>query len=274
MKLLFDSESIFDRAAKVFYLLVGTYFSYPHFAPYADAPTFLWKPIWYLEALALGAYSQWTLILITSIFSISCLLASLSWRRELTSWGAFLTSLLLLPLSNSYSCFLHPESPIVITLGLLALTNCDNASEKFQKLALVLIRLVVVGMYFNAGISKILNWGIGFASENGAYYAIELNHFWRGLNSPEFAIELRNSALENKGALLGLSYVTLILELFSPLALLRNRLGLSMLGLLAVMQIGFIGLLQLSVFFPVLFLFVFFSPPAWLNRWSHIGKKH
>jgi len=261
---------MFDRSSRIFLLLIGAYYSYFYFAAYAEVPSFLWRPVWHLKALGLPAYTSMWLKIIATLFSIFCLLSALAWRTEVSTAFAFLLSLFLFPLSNSFSCFFHTENSIVVALGILALTRRDQSSKAFEDRALLLIRLVLVGLYFSAAISKILNWGLSFGFDGGAYYAVEINQFWRGANAPPLAIELREYLLERKWILVFFSHMTLAIELASPLMLLRNRIGYVVTALAFFMQLGFIVVLQFPKFIPILVLFIFMVPPKWLIwRFGH-----
>lgn len=243
----------------LFLTLCLIYFNPFYFLPFSDAPEFLWNPVWYLAPLFQKAPSAVLIATATIGFSISLAASLFRKTHALGLAAAAVLSLFLLSLNNSYGCFLHPENNIVLMLISMSVLAARKHTEIETS---QVVSFLLVMMYFQAGVSKVLNWdgtlSFGFILENGAYHALELNHHWRGTNSPSWMFDLREAMLQQKQLLKFFSAVTVVIELAAPLALLRNRLGQATVLALFVLQLSFIFSLQLPVFIPALFPFVFF----------------
>jgi hypothetical protein len=204
------------------------------------------------------------------------------WTRAATA-VAFLIGVYLLGLAQCFGKVDHWSGLLVLVMGVLALARAGDAwsvdallygrqpgtaaraplKSGEYRWPIQFARLLVVLVFFAAGIAKLRLAGLAWASPENIRAILIFPHYANDRALPSIGLAL--SAWPVACGLFGA--LALAFELGCPLALLGGRLAAAIVGGLFLMQIGIATLLGVHASFPYLGCYAFWIPwGAWEVR--------
>lgn len=174
------------------------------------------------------------------LWTYSVIFSSLGIFSWLSRWMAFVTGTLLIAQAQSYGYFGHSFMPIWWGLLFFTLTNhCDQFSLDqiifkknvfYKKISsihfldgvqvLFLLRIILCVVFFNAGVSKLVNSGFFWGGSNNIENFILRAWVWHRDLTSLGAKEFTSFLLGHSFLFAPLSSLALMLEIFSPVAIL------------------------------------------------------
>ncbi len=254
----------------------GFVFSRADFAAWAAFPDAFWDPIWYFRWLHLPALSAGALGVLALVWKMSLAFSALGLFTRASSAVSLVLGAYLLGLMQCFGKTHHFDYPVLIVLGILALSRCGDAlslDRAFRARAgsaagaaaaevspsgeytwpIRLVWVLTALVFFGAGVSKLRRSGLPWIlSENMRY--VLLSHHYSHEPPTTWGLYVAQTAWAPR--LMGL--LTILLEVGAPLALLGRTLRWIFIPGLLMMQIG-IHLLT-GAFEPFWYLYVFWVP--------------
>lgn len=242
-------------------------------AAWADVPRVFWMPTDLFAVLHLGVASPVVLTLLDLTWCGALALACVGlWTRAATA-VAFVLGVYLLGLPQCFGKIDHWSGLLVLTMGVLALARTGDAWSidahlRWRRGAappapsgeyrwpIETARLLLVLVFFAAGIAKLRQGGLAWMSAENMRAILLTPHYANDRTLPELGLIAAESPLFC--SLLALA--TIVAEAGAPLALLGGPVAGVVVGTLFAMQIGIATLLGVHGTFPFLACYVFWLP--------------
>jgi hypothetical protein len=256
-------------------------------APWAEVAPVFWMPTDLFALLHLGVAPGAVLSLLDAAWRTSLVLACVGLWTRASSAVAFVLGVYLLGLPQCFGKIDHWSGLLVLTMGVLALARSGDAwswdalrrerrgeaspaPSGEYRWPLELARLLLVLVFFAAGIAKLRQGGLAWASADNMRAILLAPHYANDRALPALGLDVADSPL-----LCGvLAVATIVAEVGAPLALVGGgvagivigtlfamQLGIAtLIGVLFAMQAGIATLLGVHATFPYLACYVFWLP--------------
>lgn len=228
-------------------------------ALWGDVSDVFWNPIRLFREVPIPVPSAGVLRAMDLAWTASLILACIGlWTRPATA-TAFLLGAYLLALPQNFGKIHHYSGPIVVALAIFAFSRCGDALSIDARRAggaapkhsgayswpMRLGRLYLILVYFPAGLAKLQNTGLDWASADTVVALLNIN------SSP-----LGHWIAQSEALCFAMAATVLALETASPLALFSRRAAAFLVPGLFFMQIGAALTMHVNLL-PLLLLFVF-----------------
>jgi uncharacterized membrane protein YphA (DoxX/SURF4 family) len=242
-------------------------------APWAEVAPVFWMPTDLFALLHLGVAPAAVLTLLDAIWRASLVLACIGLWTRAACTVAFVLGVYLLGLPQCFGKIDHWSGLLVLTMGVLALARSGDAwswdalrrerrgapapsPSGEYRWPLELGRILLVLVFFAAGIAKLRQGGLAWASADNMRAILLAPHYANDRALPALGLDVADSAL-----LCGLLAVaTIVAEVGAPLALLGGAVAGLVIGTLFAMQLGIATLIGVHGTFPFLACYVFWLP--------------
>jgi uncharacterized membrane protein YphA (DoxX/SURF4 family) len=242
-------------------------------AAWADVPGVFWMPTDLFAVLRLGVAPRAVLSLLDVAWTASLALACVGLFTRAACASAFVIGVYVLGLPQCFGKIDHWSGLIVSAMGVLALARAGDAwswdallrrrrgaadppPSGEYRWPIELVRLLLVLVFFAAGVAKLRQGGLAWMSADNMRAILLTPHYANDRALPELGLRIADSAL----ACGLLAIVTIVAEVGAPLALLGGRVARVLIGTLFAMQLGIATLLGVHGTFPFLACYVFWLP--------------
>lgn len=246
-------------------------------APWADVPHVFWMPTDLFALLRLDVAPAGVLTLLDTAFAVAVLLACVGLCTRLACCSAFVLGVYVLGLPQCFGKIDHWSGLLVLTMGVLALARAGDAWSLDAWLGrrrgvappppsgeyrwpIEAARLLLVLVFFAAGIAKLRQGGLGWMSADNMRAILLAPHYANDRTLPALGLSVAESPL----ACALLAVATIVAEAGAPLALLGGWIAGAVVGTLFAMQLGIATLLGVHGSFPFLACYAFWLP--WRGR--------
>jgi uncharacterized membrane protein YphA (DoxX/SURF4 family) len=242
-------------------------------APWAEVSRVFWMPTDLFALLQLGVAPAGVLSVLDAIWRISLALACVGlWTRPACT-VAFVLGVYLLGLPQCFGKIDHWSGLLVLTMGVLALARCGDAwswdalrrerrgavppePSGEYRWPIELARLLLVLVFFAAGIAKLRQGGLAWASPDNMRAILLAPHYANDRALPALGLDVADSPL----LCAVLAIATIVTEVGAPLALFGGSVAGIVIGTLFAMQLGIATLIGVHGAFPFLACYVFWLP--------------
>lgn len=264
----------------IFYALIFVFYLGEDFSHWGRMDKVFWEPILIFEYLSIPVVSPQTLFFLNISWLTAIFLSSIGLFTRINTFIAFILSIYIFGLVNSYGKLQHMENVMVVIMGIMAFSRCGDLFSidswlnnqhwfKFKSKAstynkweyswpIKLIWVFMTLVFFSAALSKLRNTGLEWVTDDGLSTVFIKVHFVGARSDPLYeglALWLGTKLIVCKV----LAGITLLLELFSPLSLFNKYLRLMLIPSLFIMILMFWVIMGIS--FPQLLIcFVFWVP--------------
>lgn len=242
-------------------------------ADWADMPRVFWMPTDLFALLHLGVAPSLVLNVLDLTWCGALALACVGlWTRAATA-VAFVVGVYVLGLPQCFGKIDHWSGLLVLTMGVLALARAGDAWSLDAHLRrrrgaappapsgeyrwpIEAARLLLVLVFFAAGIAKLRQGGLAWMSADNMRAILLTPHYANDRTLPELGLIAAESPLFCSL----LAVATIVAEAGAPLALLGGPIAGVVVGTLFAMQVGIAMLLGVHGTFPFLACYVFWLP--------------
>lgn len=252
------------------------------------APVELWTPHSFFGLLGLTPLSYPELLKLTWLWKASLLLAAVGLWTRASTWVAFVLGLYLMGVHVGYIENLFSLWLPTVVLGVLAFSDCghyfsidhwwsvrqgrrpsdqDYRSPRYGW-PLRLVLLLVLLMYFNAGVAKLRHAGPEWPHYLQGY--MHYTDFYLGPYAADWQRALRDALVARPSLLFYGGWLVLILELLAPLAFFVRRLEAVFLPPLFLITLGFYAFMYVYTIQRIAGLYLFFIP--WERLYHRMRK--
>lgn len=242
-------------------------------AAWADVPGVFWMPTDLFAVLHLGVAPRALLSLLDVAWTASLALACVGLCTRVACASAFLLGAYVLGLPQCFGKIDHWSGLLVLTMGVLALARAGDAwswdallrrrrgapepaPSGEYRWPIELARLLLVLVFFAAGIAKLRQGGLAWMSPDNMRAILLIPHYANDRALPELGLRVAESPL----ACGVLAIATIVAEAGAPLALVGGGVAGVVIGTLFAMQLGIATLLGVHGTFPFLACYVFWLP--------------
>lgn len=244
---------------------------------WAAVPKVFWMPTDLFALLHLGVASPAVLATLDALWRASLVLAFAGLCTRTASVVAFVLGVYVLGLPQCFGKIDHWSGLLVLTLGVLALARSGDAWSLDALLRrrrraprpapsgeyrwpIELARLLLVLVFFAAGIAKLRQGGLAWLSADNMRAILLAPHYANDRVLPDLGLRIAESPV----LCAALAFATIVAEAGAPLALLGGPVAGVVIGTLFAMQLGIATLLGVHGTFPFLACYVFWLPWRWL----------
>ena len=242
-------------------------------AAWADVPRVFWMPTDLFSVLHLGIAPPAVLALLDVAWRGALALACVGLWTRAASAVAFVLGVYVLGLPQCFGKIDHWSGLLVLTMGVLALARAGDAWSLDAHLRrrrgavapapngeyrwpIEAARLLLVLVFFAAGIAKLRQGGLAWMSADNMRTILLAPHYANDRTLPELGL----IAAESPAFCALLAFATIAAEAGAPLALLGGPIAGVIVGSLFAMQLGIATLLGVHGTFPFLACYVFWLP--------------
>ena len=256
----------------LFFALFFRLYGFRDYTLWADVDHIFWMPGQLFDLLHLSPLPREGLAGLALLWKLSMLTSLLGLYTRASTTIAFLLAVYFLGLPHNFGKIHHSDALGLLIFGTMAIARCGDAwsldARRRRKRGLSayvpsgeyrwpvqLVRVLMVVVFFAAGVAKLRVSGLDWALSENLRYTI----IWHHYNfEPPFDWGLRLA--QHNGFCQALGLASLALELLAPLALLGPRWRTVLVPALYLMQLGFWWLMGIS-FPPYLFCYYLFWLP-------------